>query len=110
MESLSFRVLPVRLACSWEHGRPKASARSRNNGYIKGFKPRSEFTKDNRNAIFIAEKPKGKKGISLMLPMNVFAQIMNSFSEQSFFDHQISQEQYLLCKNEAGVIEVRHVE
>ena len=45
-----------------------------------------------------------------MLPMNVFAQIMNSFSEQSFFDHQISQEQYLLCKNEAGVIEVRHVE
>jgi hypothetical protein len=79
-------------------------------GCAKGFKRQGEFTKDNRDAIFIAEKPKGKKGISLMLPMNAFAQIMNSFSEQSFFDHQISQEQYLLCKNEAGVIEVWHVE
>lgn len=45
-----------------------------------------------------------------MLPKIVFAQMMNNFIEQCFCDHDMDQEHGFMCKNETGVIEVRHVE
>ena len=45
-----------------------------------------------------------------MLYRPIIAQIMNSFMEQRSFDWNIDQEQLLMCENETGKIDMRHIE